>query len=111
MIFALLYFAVRGLFGWVAGPSSIDQSKDVEILVLRHQLKNRSGGRSVRNIRKAGEWPNKKRGWTSAGSWEAPRGRRRRSSGARVPRCTRSRPRVHMVPRPKGGGTNLEEPG
>ena len=35
MLFALLYLVVRRLFGLAAG--SEDLSKDVEILVLRHQ--------------------------------------------------------------------------
>jgi putative transposase len=42
VVFALLYSVLRRLFGWAAGSAgsvSIDQSKDVEILVLRHQLK------------------------------------------------------------------------
>jgi len=42
VVFALLYLVLRRLFRWAAGSAdsvSIDQSKDVEILVLRHQLK------------------------------------------------------------------------
>jgi len=56
VIFALLYFGLHRLFGWVAGPSSVDQSKDVEILVLRHQLKilRRQAGRpKLRRIDRA----------------------------------------------------------
>jgi putative transposase len=50
VVFALLYLVLRRLFGWAAGSAgsfSIDQSKDVEILVLRHQLKvlRRQAGR------------------------------------------------------------------
>lgn len=39
MAFALLYLALRRLVAWAVGPSETDRSKDVEILVLRHQLK------------------------------------------------------------------------
>jgi hypothetical protein len=39
MLFALHYLVVRRLFGLVGGSGSEDLSKDVEILVLRHQLK------------------------------------------------------------------------
>ncbi len=47
MLFALLYLVVRRLFGLVGGSGSEDLSKDVEILVLRHQLKvlRRQAGR------------------------------------------------------------------
>jgi len=47
MLFALLYLVVRRLFGLAGGSRSEDQSKDVEILVLRHQLKvlRRQAGR------------------------------------------------------------------
>ena len=46
MLFALLYFVLRRLIGFAEG-SKEDQSKDVEILVLRHQLKvlRRQAGR------------------------------------------------------------------
>lgn len=46
MLFALLYLVLRRLFGLAEG-SKEDQSKDVEILVLRHQLKvlRRQAGR------------------------------------------------------------------
>lgn len=47
MLFALLYLVVRRLFGLVRGSGSEDPSKEVEILVLRHQLKvlRRQAGR------------------------------------------------------------------
>ena len=47
MLFALLYLVVRRLFGLAGGSGSEDLSKDVEILVLRHQLKvlRRQAGR------------------------------------------------------------------
>jgi putative transposase len=47
MLFALLYLVARRLFGLVGGSGSEDLSKDVEILVLRHQLKvlRRQAGR------------------------------------------------------------------
>lgn len=38
MVFALLYLALRRLTGWALGSPTADRSKDVEILVLRHQL-------------------------------------------------------------------------
>ncbi len=46
MLFALLYLVLRRLIGFAEG-SKEDQSKDVEILVLRHQLKvlRRQAGR------------------------------------------------------------------
>jgi transposase len=37
--FALLYLALRRLVEWAVGPLENDRSKDLEILVLRHQLK------------------------------------------------------------------------
>jgi hypothetical protein len=39
MLFALVYLALRRLLKLAAGPAGEEQSKDVEILVLRHQLK------------------------------------------------------------------------
>jgi putative transposase len=39
VVFALLYLILRRLAGWVSGSPADDQSKDVEVLVLRHQLK------------------------------------------------------------------------
>jgi putative transposase len=39
MLFALLYLFFRRLAGLAVGSGSSDQSKDAEILVLRHQLK------------------------------------------------------------------------
>ena len=39
MAFALLYLALRRLVDWAVGPSESDRSKDLGILVLRHQLK------------------------------------------------------------------------
>ena len=47
MLFALLYLVVRRLFGLAGGSGSENLSKDVEILVLRHQLKvlRRQAGR------------------------------------------------------------------
>jgi putative transposase len=47
MLFALLYLVVRRLFGLAGGSGSEDLSRDVEILVLRHQLKvlRRQAGR------------------------------------------------------------------
>ncbi|MGZ3471376.1 MAG: integrase core domain-containing protein [Isosphaeraceae bacterium] len=39
MLFALLYLVLRRLFGLAGGSRSEDLSRDVEILVLRHQLK------------------------------------------------------------------------
>ena len=47
MLFALLYLVVRRLFGLAGGSGSEDLSKDVEILVLRHQPKvlRRQAGR------------------------------------------------------------------
>ena len=47
MLFALLYLVVRRVFGLAGGSGSEDLSKDVEILVLRHQLKvlRRQAGR------------------------------------------------------------------
>ena len=47
MLFALLYLVARRLFGLVGGSGSEDLSKDVEILVLRHQLEvlRRQAGR------------------------------------------------------------------
>ena len=38
MVFAFLYLVLRRLAGWVAGSPADDRSKDVEIIVLRHQL-------------------------------------------------------------------------
>jgi transposase len=37
--FALLYLALRRLVAWLIGSPTAERSKDVEILVLRHQLK------------------------------------------------------------------------
>jgi len=47
MLFALLYLVVRRLFSLAGSSRSEDLSKDVEILVLRHQLKvlRRQAGR------------------------------------------------------------------
>ena len=47
MLFALLYLVVRRVFGLAGGSRSDDLSKDVEILVLHHQLKvlRRQAGR------------------------------------------------------------------
>jgi len=56
MLFALLYLVVRRLFGLAGGSRSEDLSKDVEILVLRHQLKvlRRQAGRpQLRRIDRA----------------------------------------------------------
>jgi putative transposase len=39
MLFALVHLVLRRLFGFAGGSGSNSQSKDVEILVLRHQLK------------------------------------------------------------------------
>ncbi len=39
MFFALLYLIVRRLVGWASGPPGTERSMDVEILVLRHQLR------------------------------------------------------------------------
>ncbi len=39
MLFALLYFALRRFFGLLSVSDSSDVSKDIEILVLRHQLR------------------------------------------------------------------------
>ena len=39
MVFAFLYLVLRRLAGWVAGSPADDRSKDVEIIVLRRQLK------------------------------------------------------------------------
>jgi putative transposase len=39
VVFALLYLVLGRLFGLASGSAFSDQSKDVEILVLRHQLK------------------------------------------------------------------------
>jgi len=60
MLFASLYLVARRLFGLAGGSRSVDLSKDVEILVLRHQLKSCGVRRS---------------GLASAGStgWCAPR--------------------------------------
>ena len=41
MLFALLYLVLRRLFGLAGSSRSEDLSRDVEILVLRHQLKAR----------------------------------------------------------------------
>src|SRR5712691_6933272 len=38
MLFSLLYLLLRRFVRLAGGPSSTEQSKDVEILVLRHQL-------------------------------------------------------------------------
>ena len=38
MLFALLYLVLRRLIGWAAGSPAAERSKDIEILVLRHQL-------------------------------------------------------------------------
>src|SRR6266571_1254852 len=47
MLFALVHLVLRRLFGFASGSDSQVQSKDVEILVLRHQLKvlRRQAGR------------------------------------------------------------------
>src|SRR6266540_4899449 len=46
MLFALVYLVLVRLLGFAGGSESQSQSKDVEILVLRHQLKvlRRQGG-------------------------------------------------------------------
>ena len=48
MLFALVHLVLRRPFGFAGGSQSQSQSKDVEILVLRHQLKvlRRQGGRT-----------------------------------------------------------------
>ena len=38
MLFSLLYLLLRRVVRLAGGPSSSGQSKDLEILVLRHQL-------------------------------------------------------------------------
>ena len=38
MLFRLLYLLMARLFGWLALPARDDTSKDVEILVLRHEV-------------------------------------------------------------------------
>ena len=38
VLFALLYLVLRRLIGWAAGSPAAERSKDIEILVLRHQL-------------------------------------------------------------------------
>ena len=47
MLFALLYLVLRRLFGLAGGSAAMNPSRDVEILVLRHQLKvlRRQAGR------------------------------------------------------------------
>ena len=47
MLFALVHLVPCRLFGFAGGSDSQSQSKDVEILVLRHQLKvlRRQAGR------------------------------------------------------------------
>ncbi|HEY3208777.1 MAG TPA: integrase [Actinomycetota bacterium] len=47
MLFALVHLVLRRLFGFAGGSESQSHSKDVEILVLRHQLKvlRRQAGR------------------------------------------------------------------
>src|SRR6266566_4765855 len=47
MLFALVHLVLRRLFGFAGGAESQSQSKDVEILVLRHQLRvlRRQAGR------------------------------------------------------------------
>ena len=49
MLFAMLYLIMRRFAGWAAGPANEEGSKDVEILVLRHQLKvlRRRAGRPL----------------------------------------------------------------
>lgn len=39
MLFALVHLVLRRAFGFAGGPEPQNQAKDVEILVLRHQLK------------------------------------------------------------------------
>jgi putative transposase len=39
MLFALLHLVLRRLFSFARGSNQLDQSKDIEILVLRHQLR------------------------------------------------------------------------
>jgi hypothetical protein len=39
MVLALVYLILRRLFGLTSGSGSDNQSKDLEILVLRHQLR------------------------------------------------------------------------
>jgi hypothetical protein len=38
VLFRLLYLLMARLFGWLALPARDDTSKDVEILVLRHEV-------------------------------------------------------------------------
>jgi hypothetical protein len=38
VLFALLYLVLRRLIGWAVGSPAAERSKDIEILVLRHQL-------------------------------------------------------------------------
>ncbi len=47
MLFALVHLVLRRLLGFAGGSESQSRSKDVEILVLRHQLKvlRRQAGR------------------------------------------------------------------
>ena len=47
MLFALVHLVLCRLFGFAGGSESHSQSKDVEIVVLRHQLKvlRRQAGR------------------------------------------------------------------
>jgi hypothetical protein len=52
MQFALLFLVVRRLFGLAGGSGSEDLSKDVEILVLRHQkvLRRQAGQPRLRRL-------------------------------------------------------------
>lgn len=43
MLFALVYFVLRQFFGLLSVSASSDVSKDIEILVLRHQLRLHQG--------------------------------------------------------------------
>jgi putative transposase len=52
MVFALLYLALRRLFRLFVGSAEQTQSKDVEILVLRHQLKVLARQRSRPRLRR-----------------------------------------------------------
>ena len=52
MLFALVYFVLRRLFGLLSVSASSDVSKDIEILVLRHQLQVLSRQRRRRRLRR-----------------------------------------------------------
>lgn len=52
MLFALVYFVLRQFFGLLSVSASSDVSKDIEILVLRHQLRVLSRQRQRRRLRR-----------------------------------------------------------